>query len=202
MLRKVVAVVVVRHSLIILIGFLFTAPIVRAGELSFSVQSGMLSGDFAGADSGVIDMSNAFDLQAEYSTSSKTSVSARSTLSLNVDSGIFRYLYAGLGWRNYFRSHSGPQAFEYEANRIQMNPKVQYFVSGEAGFSQMVIRQVTDSFSIQATMIEVGGTVGLIYPLSNNLGLYSTMGYLKGIGISAVAVDSTIYKVFVGINFR
>lgn len=174
----------------------------RAANLKFSFQTGTFSGDYAGADAGEISMPNAFDIQAEYTTSSRSSLSVRSMASLDSTSGIFRYLYAGFGRRYYWKSYSGSQYYEYDSTRIEVNPKMQYYISGEGGLSQMVVRQITTSFSVQSTLIELGLSAGAVYSLSKDFGATASFSYVKGVGISAVAVDSTIIKLLFGIQFQ
>lgn len=180
----------------------FLTSLVRAADLSFTFQSGVINGSYLGADSGDIEMASTMDLSAEVITSSRESYVARSSISLDPETAIIRYLYAGMGRRFYLFSRTQTQGFADGSHKISVQPKVQYFVTGELGVSQVVIRQVTPALSIQSTSIEYGGSLGMIYPVSKTVGVFASGGLGKGIGISSVAVDSTIFKAMVGITIR
>lgn len=173
-----------------------------ARDFTVSVQNGLLSGAYAGASRGTIEMPNALDVQVEVMTTGRHSYSARSLMSLDSESGVFRYLYTGLGTRYYFSSYGTSQIFELGNSKIELRPRVQYFAAGEVGLSQMVVQQITNSFSVNSTLIEAGTSLGGIYPLTSSVGLFGSVGVFKGIGISAVAVDTDLYKVLVGLRIQ
>lgn len=174
----------------------------KPNNLGFSLQTGVLNGSYLGAQSGQITLASTVDLSAEMVTSSRDSFVARSAMSLDPETAIIRYLYAGIGQRFYLGSRANRQSFEIGNSKIEITPKTQYFVSGEAGVSQIVIQQLTSSLSVQSTSIEYGIGFGMNYPWSDGLGLTISGGIGKGIGISAVAVDSTIMRVMLGLTIK
>lgn len=192
----------VRLNLVLACIVLVSCGLASGNNLGFSFQTGLINGSYLGLDSGQIAMASTVDVGAEVVTSTRDSYTARSSMSLDPESAIIRYLYAGIGRRFYFLSHSSRQPFRSGNSKLEVLPRIQYFFSGEAGVGQAVIKQVTPSLSIQSTSIEYGGGVGIIYPLGNGIGFLGTLGVSKGIGISSVAVDSTVFKAMLGITIK
>ena len=186
---------------ILILGFCFLAE-GKPNNLGFSLQTGVLNGSYFGAQNGNISLASTIDLSAELVTSSRDSFFARSSMSLDPQTAIIRYLYAGVGQRFYLFSRSNRQPFEIGTSKLEVIPKMQYFVSGEAGVSQNVIQQLTSSLSVQSTSIEYGIGLGMTYPWSDGIGLTVSGGIGKGIGISAVAVDSTIIRAMLGLTIK
>jgi hypothetical protein len=182
--------------------FFFRAGTAEARDLGISFQSGVINGSYTGADAGETGMASTMDAGAELIVASRYSLYAHSSMSLDPDTAIIRYLYAGVGRRIYFFSHAASLSFVVDHNKVELNPKTQYFVSVEAGVSQTVVKQVTPSLSIQSTSIEYGGGIGMVYPINKTVGLTLTLGLGKGVGISAVAVDSTVTKAMFGLVMR
>ena len=163
------------------------------------IRSGMVQGAFSGAESGDFSVATSLELEAEYFTSSRASVLAKATVSLDQESGQFKYVFMGIGQRFYLWSRGRPIETYSEGIFASQRPKFRFFAEYGLGLAQIQVRSVTDSLSVQSTVVELGAGGGVIYQISRNFGVSLTGMWSKGFAVSSVPVDSTVIRGMLGV---
>ncbi len=187
--------------LLLSLSFGFTAlSEAAATSLQGHIRTGMVQGRFTGADSGRFAVSSSLELEGEFFTSNRGSLLARATISLDPSSGQFKYIYMGLGQRFYLWSRGRPVEGYYESIYTSTRPKFRFFVEYGIGLAQIQVRSVTDSLSVQSTVVELGGGGGTIYQFSRNFGVSLNLMWSQGFAVSSVAIDSNVIRGMVGIT--
>lgn len=183
---------------------LFVVPISLAEAASTSMQghvrTGVVQGSFTGADSGEFSVVSSLELEGEVFTSSRASILAKATVSLDQQSGQFKYVYMGLGQRFYLLSRGRPVETYQEGVFASQRPNFRFFVEYGLGLAQIQVRSVTESLSVQSTVVELGGGGGTIYQISQNFGISFNLIWSKGFSVSSVSVDSTVIRGMIGVS--
>jgi hypothetical protein len=162
------------------------------------IRTGVVNGTFSGAETGEFSVMSSLEGEFEYFYGSRGSMLAKATLSLDPATGQYKYLHMGLGQRFYLFSRGRPIEGYSGGISASIRPKMRYFVDWGLGLSQIQVRALTSSISVQTTSLELGLGGGAIYQLSQSFGIGLNAGWSRGISMSSVAVDSTIIRVMVG----
>jgi len=187
-------------AIILIATFSFSAA--ALDKMQFHLRLGMVKGSFTGAETGEFSNMTSFDGEAEYLWTAKASFSARAIFTVDPESAQVQYMYAGGGQRFYIFSRASGAEATWGFDTVTIKPKLRYFVGWDLGMAQVLLQRVTESLSVQSAVLEYGGTAGLIYQLTSGLGMEIAGGVSKGIGISTVAVDTTILKLLIGLTFN
>ena len=178
------------------------ASVIKSDSLGVYFNSGTIYGSYLGASAGKFNGASTVNGGVEILTSSKASIAFNGSVSLDPETAIYRYLYAGVSNRFYLGAPTTRISFQDHGSKIEITPHTQYYIGVESGISQIVIDQRSDSLSVLSTVFEYGLSLGFIWPMTNGVGLSGSVVTSKGVGISAVAVDSTISKTMIGLIIR
>lgn len=173
-----------------------------ANDLTYNLRMGMVNGTFGGAETGEFSVVTGVDAEAEYADDARHSLLVRSIITVEPETSIIRYMYAGLGSKYYFFSRSRDYELRSGFDKVYVATKSKYYLGWEFGAAQLTIDQLTSSLSIQSTLLEGGLTAGWIYKLSTNIGLQVNGSFSRGFGISTVAVNGTVVKFTFGLTIN
>ncbi|MEM7647057.1 MAG: hypothetical protein AAF203_09115 [Pseudomonadota bacterium] len=190
-----------RDILAFFIVFLFSSLQAHATkDLQGHLRTGIVQGEFSGASSGEFSVLSSLELEGEYFLSGRSSILAKATISLDQESGQFKYVYMGLGQRFYLWSRGRPVETYSEGVFASHQPKLRLFGEYGIGLAQIQIQSVTDVLSVQSTVVELGIGGGAIYQISKNFGISFNLMGSKGFSISSVSVDSTVIRGLIGVT--
>lgn len=161
---------------------------------------GMVSGSFTGVESGSFSVPLSLEGEGEYIYTPKNSALIRTTISLEPDSGQFKYVYMGLGQKFYLLSRIAPLETMEGGNLIKILPNKLYYINYDVGLSQIQVKKVTDSLTVESTLVEFGLSGGLVWKISQRVGFVASLGFSKGFPVSPVSVDSTIIRATIGLS--
>jgi hypothetical protein len=170
--------------------------------MNYQAQTGTLDVSYTGAFRGKLDLGSTLALTGEVLTDNSSSLISQGIISLDANSAIMKYMYAGIGRRFYFYSNPTELALNLDQTKIIIKPIRQFFMTIEAGLGQVNVYSLTSSLSSIATVFEYGASVGMNHPVSKHIGLFGTLGISKGYGFSSVTIDSTATKMLLGIDIR
>lgn len=173
-----------------------------ATDLVYNVRMGMVNGTFQGAESGEFSVITGVDAEAEYAGNARESLIVRSIITVEPETSVIRYMYAGLGKRYYLSSRSRDYELRTGFDKVTVLSRNKYYVGWDFGVAQLTINQLTDSLSIQSTLFEGGVTVGWTYKMSSGTGFQLNTSLSRGFGISTVAVNGTVIKFTMGLTIN
>lgn len=179
--------------------FLSSTSWAAVSEVQGHLRSGLVQGQFSGAEEGSFSIASSLELEGEYFVGTKSSLLARATVSLDQASGQFKYIYMGLGQRFYLFSRGRPSESSGDGVYFSQRPKLRYFLEYGVGLAQVQVRSLTQSLSVQSTIVELGLGGGGIYQFSNSFGISLNIMGAKGFSVSSVSVDSTIIRGMIGV---
>jgi hypothetical protein len=182
--------------------FIFYSTYAKAlpPPLNYQLLTGYIDVAYTGPFSGSLNLGSTIDLNAEVITDDTASLFGHGTLSLDAETAVMKYMYAGIGRRIYVFSHASELSMNLDRSKIIITPKRQFFVSFEAGLGQVNVFSLTDSLSSIATVFEYGISAGMNWPVSKHIGLFSSIGVSQGYGFSSVTINSQILKAMFGVN--
>ncbi len=170
--------------------------------LNYQVQTGHLDVSHTGSFNGHLNLGSTVDLAAEVLNDDSSSLIGHGIISLDANSAIMKYMYAGVGRRLYLYSHPTQLDLNMDMSKITIVPKRQYFITFEAGLGQVNVFSLTTSLSSIATVFEYGASVGVNLPISSHIAFTSSLGYSQGYGFSSVTINSKAIKALFGLNIR
>ncbi len=179
--------------------FLSSVSHAAVSDVQGHLRSGLVQGSFSGAEEGSFSIASSLELEGEYFVGTKSSLLARATVSLDQSSGQFKYIYMGIGQRFYLFSRGRPSESSGDGVYFSQRPKLRYFLEYGLGLAQVQVRSLTQSLSVQSTIVELGLGGGAIYQFSNSFGVSLNLMGAKGYSVSSVSVDSTIIRGMIGV---
>ncbi len=194
----------VNNCVLIVFGFISILNWNRAAanDLTYNLRMGMVNGTFGGAETGEFSVVTGVDAEAEYADDARHSLIVRSIITVEPETSIIRYMYAGLGSKYYFLSRSRDYELRSGFDKVNVATKNRYYLGWEFGAAQLTIDQLTSSLSIQSTLLEGGITAGWTHKLSTNIGMQVNGSFSRGFGISTVAVNGTVVKLTIGLTIN
>jgi hypothetical protein len=185
---------------LLLLFFAIPQSLALPPTLNYQLLTGYIDVTYSGPFSGSLNLGSTLDLNAEVITEDNASLIGHGTLSLDADSGVMKYMYAGVGRRVYIFSHATESTLNMDRTKISMSPKRQFFVSFEGGLGQVNVFSLTDSLSSIATVFEYGASLGVNFPISRHVGFFSSFGISQGYGFSSVTINSQTFKALFGLS--
>lgn len=167
----------------------------------FHFRTGMLNGKYSGIFEGDFQVSSALDLEFEFFVANDGSVIFRLTQAMdNPDSRPF-YTYAGSGFRKYWRSKGMSSTQAAEGVIIESIPKWRFYVGGDMGIAQVLVRSFGPNVQSVANMLDVGLNVGTIFQVSKKFGLEAHAGATYGYGISSTPTNGSTIRMLFGASY-
>ncbi len=113
-----------------------------------------------------------------------------------IPSALGTYLGSGFGMEHYFSDVASKVSLFNSGTSITLTPTFRYFAGFEIGFGYLVYSSET----AQKTdiLLEIGGTGGFSYALSENYALKVTVGILKGTGVVSTTMNM---RALLGVTF-
>jgi len=176
--------------------------VAEAAGKQFHIRGGMLKGSYAAtkidANFSVIP---SIDFEMEFFQSAKISTLVKANLTLDISKAKVFYSSIGAGQRYYFGGQGmlfdrieGDYSFEgFSSSR--------YFLGWELGVAQALIQEYTATFSVVASVIELGILGGYSHQLSKNLALVVAAGGGYGMGFTTVSVSGLQMRGNLGLSF-
>ena len=84
--------------------------------------------------------------------------------------------------------------------KIKTIPMLRYYIGWDLGVSQVLIRELTASYSVVGSVAEVGGAGGAIYQITDNIGIDLNLAASFGFGFTTVAVNGQSIRFTVGMT--
>lgn len=196
-----------QHKILPLLLMMFCLPAFgETPDLQAHLRTGLVSGSFAGSSatetvSGDFSSPTSMDAEFEYFLSTVSAVFNRLTLVADSSSGSLSYLYMGVGYKKYLFSNGRTLENLSGDFSYSIVPTWRYYVQGEVGLSEVEVERVTSTLETTATLLEFGGSAGVIRQMSSNFGLEGNFGVSNGLPISSVSVNSLVIRAMVGLTF-
>ncbi|OFZ18442.1 MAG: hypothetical protein A2X94_00415 [Bdellovibrionales bacterium GWB1_55_8] len=143
-----------------------------------------------------------FDFEYEHFVSPTFSYAARSIFAYDFSAARLMYGYAGLGMRRYIYSTGMSFDSSNEGAKISIQPRFQYYIGGDAGISQVVVKTHGTVLQTNSALMDFSACGGAIYKAWRAFGLEAQLGYSMGFGFSSVAVSESHLRFFMGATWN
>jgi len=111
-------------------------------------------------------------------------------------SAIGTYMGGGFGMEYYFSDMASKLSMFNSGTSITLTPTFRYFAGFELGLGYLVYN--TESATKTDILLEIGGTGGFSYALSEGYAIKMTVGVLKGTGVVTSAMN---IRALLGVTF-
>lgn len=174
-------------------------PELRASQVH--IRSGYFGGSVKAQDYGsTLSIVGAMDLEYEVLLSGRRGAFVRATLGYDSASSRMPYSGLGAGMRYYFLGSGGRYESSSGGDRIERSPRLRAFAGPELGIAQVTVQRVGPVLNVTSTVLEVGGSIGVIRQLGGNLGIELLGAAHTGFGFANVSAASTVYRILVGVS--
>ncbi len=185
--------------------WLASCPLAHAesSDNQLHFRGGLVSGNFSGAadsSTGNFSIANSIDIEYELIRARNLSFLIRTIFSYDLKFAVLPYAYSGIGLRYFLWSNSRGYDESQDGIQIKKKPNLKFYLGPEIGVSEAIVRQYTDVVQTTTALAEVGGNLGAVYQINNNLGIETQVGYSMGFGLSTVIVGATLFKAFLGLG--
>ena len=138
------------------------------------------------------------DLGFEFFISNKASWNIRGTFVEDMQRSRLLYMYAGIGRRFYLFSNGFYRSSIQDNRTINIVPRWRYYIGADVGIARVVNGNYGSVFEIASAVVEAGGHGGMIYQISQKIGVEAQVALSIGLGFSTVSLTSTTTRFLVG----
>lgn len=162
-------------------------------HLRLGVYSASVSGTISGTMSFPMDADAEYELFSSY----RSSLFIRANMAYEQSSAMVPYYYVGIGKRYYFGSIATAVNSTDGAQHVSSSSKLKFFAGGDLGLSVLTLKTI-EFLTANSGDIEIGPHAGAIYQLTPSFGIEAYAGASFGLGFTAIAVNSTALRAFIG----
>ena len=171
-----------------------------ANGKQISIRAGMLKGSYSGPVSASFATIPSIDVEMELFQNARTSALIKANLSVDVSKAKMFYSSVGAGQRYYLRSPGMNYDRQEGSFSIDAGAANRYFVGWDLSVAQVLIQEFTASYSVVGSVVELGGTAGIIHQISKTLGLSAALGAGYGMGFTTVSVNGLSLRFNIGVT--
>jgi hypothetical protein len=153
-----------------------------------------------GDANGAFSLDRVLDFEYENVVSNRQTFLVRGILGVEVDSAQVKYAFGGIGQRYYFKSNALQWKVMEDGLMMNYVPRLSFYLGFDFGIAQVQVVNYGPVLSAYSTLIEYGGSGGVIYNIYKTIGLEGQLGMSYGNGFSSVAVTSQIIKIYIGLS--
>ncbi|MEQ1876017.1 MAG: hypothetical protein ABL958_05180 [Bdellovibrionia bacterium] len=164
---------------------------------------GLLGGTYSGAgiDGRKFSVPTTTELELEVFTDVDESFNLRAVMAMELDTNRVHYTYAGFGKSNYFYGRGRKDLRTEKAISAKLVPRTRYYWGWNLGVSQVLVIPYGLVLASYSTTLDVSLSAGIIYQLSENLGVEFRGGFGMGYGFSAVTVTGVTTSALIGLAY-
>lgn len=184
------------------IAILFTAPLAMATWF-INGRTGITVGEVGGPEKArtSFNVVPSFDGEIEYSVESGISHLFRMAMATSFDSSQNHYFFAGYGQRYYPANSYFPKEQAGGGTELSYFRKLNYFGEWRVGVSKLQGKEFSEALVFSSTAIDAGGGAGMVYWLSNRVGLQAVSGVNFAMGFTSVSLTGMIFSLSFGVSY-
>ena len=164
-------------------------------------KTGMLKGMYSGPRSVGFTVIPTMEAEMEFFFSSAKSEIVKLVNAYDLSEAKNNYTYIGYGNRYYL----GGPAINFSAQEFGVDYKsgvgMRYYVGWDAGIAHVLVLGATSSLDTTSALFQLGITGGLIYQISQSLGLDISLGSTYGFGFTTVSVGGLSLRGMFGVTY-